>query len=68
MYKYTPKKYLATGLPILQEIPEDSILRPSAAKMSGTQCLSSRATLVSLFGDKTPQLGETENRVRGQNQ
>lgn len=31
--------------------------RPSGvAKMSGTQCLSSR-TLVSLFGDKTPQLG-----------
>lgn len=28
MYKYTPKKYLATGLPILQEIPEDSIPDP----------------------------------------
>lgn len=66
MYKPTPKKYLATGLPILQEIPEDS--RPSGvAKMSGTQCLSSR-TLVNVFGDKTPQLGRLKIGQRDQNQ
>ena len=60
MYKYTPKKYLVTGFPIQQEIPEDSIPGPQGLQRWVGPNSSPRGLLWIWLRDKIPQVGRLE--------